>query len=70
MLAAPFVPGLSARLRAMLNLPERASGPLLPAERLETGHALGEAGVLVQKVPDEQIEAEVEALRARASDVS
>ncbi len=67
-LAAPFVPGLSARLRVMLNLPERVSGPLLPAERLETGHALGEAGVLVDKVPDEQIEAEVEALRARAGD--
>ena len=35
---------------------------------LGAGHALGEAAVLVEKVPDEQIEAEVEALRARAGD--
>jgi len=62
-LAEPFVPGLAARLRAMLNLPARAPGPLWPAERLAAGHALGEAEVLVEKIPDEQIEAEIAALR-------
>ncbi|MHC4960294.1 MAG: methionine--tRNA ligase [Planctomycetota bacterium] len=62
-LAAPFVPAMAGRLRAMLNLPDRAPGPLLPAETLPEGHALGEAAVLVEKIPDEQIEAEIEALK-------
>jgi len=62
-LAAPFVPGLAGRLREMLGLTERAPGPLLPHEGLCEGHALGEAEVLVEKIPAEQIEAEIEALR-------
>jgi len=61
-LAAPFVPGLAARLRAMLRLPPREPGPLLPAETLPAGHALGEAEVLVVKITDEEIEAEIAAL--------
>jgi methionyl-tRNA synthetase len=61
-LAAPFVPGLAARLRAMLRLPQREPGALLPAETLPAGHALGEAEVLVEKVSDEEIEAEMAAL--------
>jgi methionyl-tRNA synthetase len=61
-LAAPFVPGLAARLRAMLRLPPREPGPLLPAETLPAGHALGEAEVLVEKITDEEIEAEIAAL--------
>jgi len=61
-LAAPFVPGLAARLRTMLALPPRAPGPLLPAETLPAGHALGQAEVLVEKIPEEQIEAELAAL--------
>ncbi|MHC4161870.1 MAG: methionine--tRNA ligase [Planctomycetota bacterium] len=61
-LAAPFVPGLAARLRAMLRLPPREAGPLLPAETLPAGHGLGEAEVLVEKISDEEIEAEIAAL--------
>jgi methionyl-tRNA synthetase len=61
-LAEPFVPGLAARLRAMVNLGPRAPGPLLPAEPLPAGHALGEAAVLVEKIPDEEIESEIAAL--------
>jgi methionyl-tRNA synthetase len=67
-LAAPFVPDLAARLRAMLNLGARAPGPLLPAETLPAGHALGTAEVLVEKIDEAEIEAEVEALNARAND--
>ena len=36
-LAAPFVPAMAGRLRAMLNLPDRAPGPLLPEETLPEG---------------------------------
>ncbi|MGQ0614551.1 MAG: methionine--tRNA ligase [Planctomycetaceae bacterium] len=63
LLASPFVPGLAARLRAMLALPPRPPGPLLPAETLPAGHALGTAEVLCQKIPDEAIEGEIAALR-------
>jgi methionyl-tRNA synthetase len=66
-LAAPFVPGMARRLRGMLNLPDREPGPLLPAETLPTGHALGRAEVLAGKIPDEQIEAEVAALTGRGA---
>jgi methionyl-tRNA synthetase len=62
-LAAPFIPGMAERLRAMLNLPTRGAGPLLPAEILEEGHVLGEVEVLCEKIPDEQIAAEVAALK-------
>jgi methionyl-tRNA synthetase len=62
-LAAPFVPGLAARLRTMLRLPPREPGPLLPAETLPAGHALGEPEVLVEKIPEEEIEAEIAALK-------
>ena len=62
-LAAPFVPGMAARLRAMLGLAEREPGPLLPAEVLVEGHLLGEPAVLSEKIPSEQIEAEIAALR-------
>lgn len=66
-LGAPFVPGLSARLRTMLNLPERAAGPALPAEWLPVGHQLGQPENLVAKIPDEQIEEELAALQAKAA---
>jgi len=49
-LASPFVPGLAAKLRTMLNLGERSPGPLLPAETLLTGHPLGPPDVLIEKV--------------------
>jgi methionyl-tRNA synthetase len=65
-LAAPFVPGMAERLRAMLNLPARPAGPLLPAEGLPAGHALGEVEVLCEKIPEEQIEAELAALKAKS----
>jgi len=60
-LAAPFIPDAAARLRAMLGLAARAPGPVLPAEALPAGHALGEAAVLIEKIPDEQIEGEAAA---------
>ncbi len=65
-LAAPFIPETAARLRAMLNLPAREPGPLLPAEPLAAGHELGTPEVLVQKIEADEIAAEVEALNARA----
>ena len=64
-LAAPFMPEMAARLRAMLNLPERPAGPLLPAETLAEGHALGEVSVLAEKIPDEVIAEELEAIAQR-----
>jgi methionyl-tRNA synthetase len=65
-LAAPFIPDAAVRLRTMLNLPERAPGPLLPTETLPAGHKLGEPGVLCEKIDDEVIEAELAALQSRA----
>lgn len=62
-LAGPIVPGLSERLRAMLNLEARPPGPLLPAEALESGHLLGEVEVLAKKIPDEVIAEEAAKLR-------
>jgi len=64
-LAAPFVPGMAERLRKMLALPPRPPGPLLPAEALPGGHALGRAEVLASKVPDERIEEELAKLLRR-----
>jgi len=61
-LAAPFVPETAARLRGMLNLPPREPGPLFPAQTLREGHALGEAGVLCEKIDDAVIEEELAAL--------
>jgi len=49
-LASPFIPGLAARLREMLNLGPRPAAPLLPAEALPQGHQLGTPGVLTEKV--------------------
>lgn len=63
-LAAPFVPGIAARMRAMIDLPERPAGPLLPAETLPAGHRLGEPGQLCSKVDDDLIESEIDALSA------
>ncbi len=63
-LASPFVPDMAERLRAMLALPPRPPRPLLPAEDLPAGHRLGTPEVLCEKIPDEVIEAEVNALRA------
>lgn len=61
-LAAPFVPGIAARMRAMVNLPERPASPLLPAETLPAGHQLGEPGQLCAKIDDDLIAADVAAL--------
>lgn len=66
LLGEPFVPGLAAKLRTMLNLPPREPGPALPATWLPVGHQLGEPENLVAKIPQEQIDAELEALQARA----
>jgi methionyl-tRNA synthetase len=49
-LAEPFIPGLAAKLREMLNLPPRPKGPLLPAESLQSGHPLGPPAVLIERV--------------------
>jgi methionyl-tRNA synthetase len=49
-LCSPFAPSLAERLRAMLNLPPRAPGPLLPAEWLPEGHVLGTPAVLLEKL--------------------
>jgi methionyl-tRNA synthetase len=65
---APFVPEASARLRAMLALPELENrtglGDRWATETLPAGHALGEPGILFAKIPDELVEAEREALGA------
>jgi len=62
-IAAPFVPEMAQRLRAMLNLKDRKPGPLLPAETLPAGHELGEVSVLVEKIDDEVIAEEIARLR-------
>jgi methionyl-tRNA synthetase len=62
-LLAPFVPHAVSRLRAMLALPEVAHWAFEP---LPAGHALGEAGILFAKIPDEVVERERAALGARA----
>jgi len=62
-LAEPFVPGIAARLRTMLNLPPRPPGPLLPPETLAEGHELGVPEALCAKIPDESIEAELAKLQ-------
>ena len=51
------MPGIAAKLRGMLNLGDRAAGPLLPAESLDAGHKLGEPGVLCEKIDDDQLAA-------------
>ncbi len=73
----PVVPGLAARLRAMLNLEgvrdssrsgtdglgwTDAGRPLL-----EPGHVLGTPGILVAKVEDEAVDAQREQLRTRSA---
>ena len=67
-LAAPFVPGLAAKLREMLSLDPRPAGPLLPAEPLVAGHRLGTPEVLCEKIPEEEIEKEIEALRSGSAE--
>ena len=79
-LLEPVVPGVAARLRAMLNLaPVRSSEtpgtdglgwsdagrPLL-----DVGHALGEPGILVRKVEDEEVEAQRALLASRSASAS
>ena len=66
--AAPFVPAVADRLWTMLGLdgsprwPDRFdTGDLLPE-----GHVLGEAGVLVTKISDEVVAAEVARLHERS----
>ena len=76
-LLEPVVPGLASRLRGMLGLDgvrtsERAGGDGLgwadvgPA-LLEAGHAIGEPGILVEKVEDEAVEAQRQKLEGRAA---
>jgi methionyl-tRNA synthetase len=62
-LIAPFMPGKSAELRAMLNLPPVTSWE---ADTLPAGHRLGAPGILFSKIPDEVVEAERAALLARS----
>lgn len=76
-LLEPVVPGVAARLREMLALgPVRSSteagtdglgwadvGPAM----LDAGHGLGEPGILVQKIEDEAVEAQLQQLRDRAA---
>ncbi|MEM8884009.1 MAG: methionine--tRNA ligase [Planctomycetota bacterium] len=67
-LAEPFIPGVAAKLRGMLNLEARAPGSILPTELLATGHALGEPGVLCEKVDPDEIELELAELNRRSSE--
>jgi len=64
-LLAPFTPGASGRLRAMLGLPALAAHP--PGEAgpspweasgIPAGHRLGEPGILFEKIPDALVEQE------------
>jgi methionyl-tRNA synthetase len=73
----PVVPGIAGRLREMLRLEgvrssERAGTDGLgwdDAGRplLDAGHAIGEPGILVRKVEDDEVEAQRERLRQRAA---
>ena len=62
-LIAPFMPGKSAELRTMLNLPPLRSWE---ADALVAGHTLGTPGILFAKIPDEVVEEQRAALLARS----
>ncbi|MEM6959610.1 MAG: methionine--tRNA ligase subunit beta, partial [Myxococcota bacterium] len=75
--AAPFLPFTAERLQKMLRLEGvQGSGPDAPAGTigwndakqplLKAGHALGEAEILVSKVPDEAVKAQRDKLEAAA----
>lgn len=65
--AAPFVPKAASRLWDMLSLEADLAWPdrLAAAELLPEGHLLGEAEVLVKKISDDVVKAEVEKLERR-----
>jgi methionyl-tRNA synthetase len=76
-LLEPVVPGVASRLREMLALGAVRSsteagtdglgwGDVGP-ELLDAGHALGEPGILVRKVEDEEVEAQLQQLKDRAA---
>jgi len=66
--AAPFVPAAADRLWKMLALDgaPRWPGRFDTALLLPEGHELGEAGVLVKKIPDEVVASEIARLHERA----
>ncbi|TAH35807.1 MAG: methionine--tRNA ligase [Planctomycetota bacterium] len=73
---APFCPGAAATLRGMLGAaavaPALSWGPEAPGHppaRMPAGAALGAAGVLFQKIPDEVVQEEKERLRQTAAAV-
>lgn len=76
----PVVPEAAQRLREMLNLGGVRSSERAGAEGLgwgdaarpllDAGHALGEAGILVRKVEDEEVEAQRQLLESRAASAS
>lgn len=67
--AWPFIPRTAERLWEMLALPGTPTWPgsTDPIALLPEGHLLGEPGVLVTKIPDEVVAAEVAKLHQRAA---
>ncbi len=68
--AWPFIPRTAERLWEMLGLEGRPTWPgsTDAAALLPEGHLLGEAGVLVPKISDDVVAAEVEKLHRRAAE--
>lgn len=60
-LSEPFLPFTSKKLKAILNYDAENWGAL---ESLETGHQIGEAGLLFSKIEDEQIQQQLDKLEA------
>ncbi len=61
---APFLPFAAAKLRAMLALPALEPGDWNTAPVLDAGHLIDEPKVLFQKIEDDRIDAQREALGA------
>ena len=77
-LLEPAVPGIAVRLREMLRLEGVRSSRRAGTDGLgwadagrpllDPGHAIGEPGILVRKVEDDEVEAQRERLRQRAAE--
>lgn len=63
-LCEPFLPFTAAKLRKMLNIPERTWEDAFHHTEIEAGHILGEASLLFDKIEDDAIAAQLQKLEA------
>lgn len=61
-LSEPFLPFTAAKLRKMLNIPERTWEDAFHHTQIEHGHILGEASLLFEKIEDEAIQSQLQKL--------